>query len=92
VVSLPSWEVFDEQLPAYRDSVLPRGVPRVSVEAGITLGWSRYVGSDGESIGVNRFGASAPGPVVMHELGMTVEHVIESVERVLAAGDRGGAP
>ncbi len=88
VVSLPSWKVFDEQPREYRDSVLPTGVLKVSVEAGITLGWSRYVGSNGRSIGVDRFGASAPGPVVEQELGITVEHVVESVGRLLGGASR----
>jgi len=59
------------------------------VEAGVTLGWSRYVGSDGASIGVDRFGASAPGPVVQRELGFTTEHILAVVRGLLAA--RGGA-
>lgn len=88
VVSLPSWEVFDEQPVEYRESVLPSGIAKVSVEAGVTLGWSRYVGSDGASIGVDRFGASAPGPVVMRELGLTVDHVVENVARVMKGGTR----
>ena len=92
VVSFPSWEVFDEQPAAYRDSILLPGVPKVSVEAGVTLGWARYVGSDGESIGIDRFGASAPGPVVQRELGLTVGHVLESVARVMRAASRKGAP
>lgn len=84
VVSLPSWELFDEQPAAYRDAILPPGIPKVSVEAGITLGWSRYVGDEGASIGVDRFGASAPGPVVLREFGFTVEHITEVVRHVLA--------
>jgi transketolase len=84
VVSLPSWEVFEEQPDAYRDSVLAPGTPKVSIEAGVTQGWERYVGSDGESIGLHRFGASAPGPEVQRRLGFTVEHVLEAVERVRA--------
>ncbi|HTW39525.1 MAG TPA: transketolase [Thermoplasmata archaeon] len=90
VVSLPCWRVFDEQSVAYRDSVLLPGVPKVSVEAGATLGWSRYVGSEGRSVGVDRFGASAPGPIVMKELGVTAEHVAESAELLVrpAAGPR----
>jgi transketolase len=85
VVSLPSWELFEEQPADYRSSVLPSAAAKVSVEAGVTIGWSRYVGSDGASIGVDRFGASAPGPIVQRELGFTVEHVVEVVRRVLAA-------
>lgn len=89
VVSLPSWRSFDEQPVSYRDSVLPPDIPRLSIEAGVTLGWARYVGVDGASIGVDRFGASAPGPVVQKELGLTVEHVIEVAAR-LAGEPRGG--
>jgi transketolase len=82
VVSLPSWRLFQEQERSYRDSVLLPGIPKVSVEAGVTQGWDRFVGSEGESLGIDRFGASAPGPVVQQELGFTVEHVLECVERV----------
>ncbi len=60
------------------------GTPKVSIEAGTVLGWSRYVGTDGESIGIDRFGASAPGAVLQKEFGFTVEHVVETVDRVLA--------
>ncbi|MCI4364880.1 MAG: transketolase [Thermoplasmata archaeon] len=89
VVSLPSWQVFDEQSASYRDSVLLPGVPKVSVEAGVTLGWTRYVGAEGESVGVNRFGASAPGATVQRELGLTPEHVVEVVRRVLSVSASG---
>jgi transketolase len=92
VVSLPCWRLFDEQPPAYRDLVLLPGIPKVSVEAGVTLGWARYVGPAGESIGIDRFGASAPGPVVQRELGLTVEHVMECAARVLGAPPPGARP
>jgi transketolase len=76
VVSMPCWELFDAQQQQYRDAVLPPNVrARVSIEAASPFGWERYVGPDGAIIGVNRFGASAPGPVVMRELGFTSEHV-----------------
>ncbi|MCI4333900.1 MAG: transketolase, partial [Thermoplasmata archaeon] len=91
VVSLPSWRVFDEQVAEYRESVLPSTVPKVSIEAGATLGWARYVGSDGESIGIDRFGASAPGSVVQRELGFTADHVLAAVGRVLARQNLGKA-
>jgi transketolase len=91
VVSLPSWELFEEQPAAYRASVLPPSIAKVSVEAGVTLGWSRYVGTDGASIGINRFGASAPGPIVMREMGFTVEHVVETAQRVLSTTSGGAA-
>ena len=77
VVSLPSWGIFDEQPEAYREEVLPPGVPVVSIEAGTTLGWSRYVGRHGASVGIDHFGASAPGPVLLKEFGFTAEHVVE---------------
>jgi transketolase len=76
VVSLPSWELFDEQPQDYRDLVLPPGVTaRLAVEAGSPQGWHRYVGSGGAVLGVERFGASAPGEVVLREYGFTVENV-----------------
>jgi len=78
IVSMPSWELFDAQPEEYRRSILPPSVPaRIAVEAGATQGWHRYTGSEGEVIGVDRFGASAPGPVVMREYGFTVENVLE---------------
>lgn len=92
VVSLPSWKVFDEQPADYRNAVLPPGTPKVSIEAGVTFGWSRYIGSEGKSVGVDRFGASAPGPVVQQELGLTVEHVIDTVGRLLKGAAQAGPP
>ncbi|HEX9247487.1 MAG TPA: transketolase [bacterium] len=89
VVSMPSWELFEAQPKAYRDTVLPPAVrPRVSVEAATPFGWERYVGSEGAIIGVNRFGASAPGPVVMREFGFTPEHVVETAKALLEKGRR----
>jgi transketolase len=77
VVSMPCWEYFDRQPREYRESVLPPEVrARLSIEAGVTLGWQKYVGDRGGSIGLDRFGASAPGEIVMRELGFTVEHVV----------------
>jgi transketolase len=84
VVSMPCWEFFDRQPREYRDEVLPPGVrARLSIEAGVTLGWQKYVGDHGGSIGVDRFGASAPGEVVMKKLGFTVEHVVEFAKALL---------
>ncbi len=83
VVSMPSWELFEEQDDEYRKSVLPCGVPRVSIEAGTTLGWQRYVGLKGDAIGLDRFGASAPGDEVMEKLGLNVENVVCRVKRLL---------
>ena len=76
LVSMPSWELFEAQSREYRDSVLPRSVhARLAVEAGVTQGWHRYVGAGGDMIGIDRFGASAPGPIVMREYGFNVENV-----------------
>ncbi len=76
LVSMPSWELFEAQPREYRDSVLPPSIKtRLAVEAGVTPAWRRYVGDHGDVIGVDRFGASAPGPVVMREYGFTVENV-----------------
>jgi len=76
VVSMPSWELFDAQPQNYRDQVLlPSIHARLAVEAGAPQGWHRYVGDRGDVLGVDRFGASAPGDVVMHEYGFTVENV-----------------
>jgi len=84
VVSLPSWELFDRMPQAYRDSVLPPAVgARVAVEAGIAMGWERYVGASGAVVGMTGFGASAPGGTVMEKFGFTTEGVLEAVWRVL---------
>lgn len=84
LVSMPSLEIFDVQDEKYHESVLPASVwRRVSIEAGITKGWSRYAGDRGISIGIDRFGASAPGDVVMKEYGITSEAVVSAVERLM---------
>ena len=84
VVSLPSWERFEAQPAAYRESVLPAGVTRrLSIEAGVTTGWQRYVGAAGASIGVDRFGASAPYKVLAEQYGLTTAHVIAEAKALL---------
>jgi transketolase len=83
VVSMPSWEIFEEQTAEYKASVLPAGVKKVAVEAGSPLGWWKYVGQDGDVIGLDRFGASAPGPKVLAELGFTAENVAARAKAVL---------
>ena len=88
LVSMPSWELFEAQSREYRDAVLPPSVrARLAVEAGVTQGWHRYVGDQGDVIGVDRFGASAPGPVVMREYGFTVEHVCQRARALLERKD-----
>ncbi|MCS6851786.1 MAG: transketolase [Gemmataceae bacterium] len=83
VVSMPSWEVFAEQPDDYRRQVLPPGVPVLVIEAAVPLGWRSYLGGPVTVLGVDRFGASAPGEVVMKEYGFTVDHVCRRVMEVL---------
>ncbi len=84
VVSMPSWELFDAQDAGYRESVLPSAVTaRVSVEAGVTIGWERYVGLRGAMVGINRFGESGKGAEVMAYLGITPENVVDHALKVL---------
>jgi transketolase len=84
VISMPSWELFAKQDPAYRDQVLPASVPaRLSIEAGAKLGWERWVGERGDSIGLERFGASAPGEVLLKELGFDVDNVVAKAKALL---------
>lgn len=85
VVSAPCLDRFERQDASYREEVLPSSCrKRVSIEAGVTEFWYKYVGLDGKPIGINRFGLSAPGGTVMKELGMTAEHVVETVKSLLA--------
>ena len=84
VVSLPSWELFEAQSDDYRDAVLPPDIrARVSIEAGIPLGWERYVGLDGVAMGLPRFGASAPAKVVYEKLGLTAQHMAAEARQLL---------
>jgi transketolase len=83
VVSMPSWELFDEQPEAYRREVLPPGIPTLAIEAGSPRGWRDYVGENGVIIGLNRFGASAPGKVAMEKLGFTVERVVAETKSLM---------
>jgi transketolase len=90
VVSLPCWELFAAQPQDYRDSVLPPTTARrVSIEAGVALGWDRWVGPDGAMIAIERFGASAPGTQVFEHFGFTLEHVCEVARGVLTGKLRG---
>ena len=83
VVSMPSTSVFDRQDAAYRDSVLPRGLPRIAVEAGVTDYWRKYVGPDGAVVGIDTFGESAPAADVFKHFGLTPENVAKAVRSVL---------
>lgn len=84
VVSMPSWELFEAQDDNYKESVLPKAVTkRVSVEAGVSFGWHKYVGTEGATVSIDRFGASAPGPVCMEKFGFTVDNVLATAKKVL---------
>jgi transketolase len=93
VVSLPSWELFERQDAAYREAVLPAAARRrVTVEAGVTFGWDRWAGDEGAIVGIDRFGASAPGPEVMARFGLTAERLTEVGRAVVRDGLRGRVP
>ena len=83
VVSMPSWELFDAQPVEYRDATLPPGVPRLAIEAGVTLAWGRYVGEKGKVIGLDRFGASAPYKALFEQLGFRVEDVVNQARALI---------
>jgi transketolase len=87
IVSMPSWELFEMQSQEYKHSVFPPEIKaRISVEAGVEQGWERYVGDRGVSIGIDHFGASAPGDIVMKEYGFTVENVVKKAVDLMSAG------
>ena len=83
VVSFPSWKIFEEQSAGYKASVLPAGVAKLAVEAGSTLGWWKYLGLDGDVIGLDRFGASAPGPKVLAELGFGADSIAARAKKLV---------
>ena len=85
VVSMPSWKLFDQQDETYRNSVLPAEVKaRISIEAGATIGWSKYVGEHGIAYGLDHFGTSAPAAAIAKEYGFTPEHVADVAAGLLA--------
>jgi transketolase len=86
VVSIPSWELFEEQSAAYKESVLPKNVTaRVAIEAGSPFGWERYIGTQGTTITLDRFGASAPAKVLFQQFGFTVDNIIEKSKALLSS-------
>jgi transketolase len=94
---MPSWEIYDSQSQEYKDSVLPPSVEaRVSVEAGVPTGWERYVGFRGRSVGIDRFGESAPGEELLKKLGINPENVANEALELLGRSERvsgdGGTP
>ena len=80
---MPSWDRFETMSREFKSTVFPRGVPVLSVEAGSTFGWSSYAD---QSIGIDRFGASAPGNVVMRNLGLNVQHVVDRALALITSG------
>jgi transketolase len=93
VVSLPCWEAFEHQDAAYRDAVIPPAVRRrVTIEAGATHGWERYAGDEGAIVGIDHFGASAPGATIFEKLGFTADRITEIARRVVGEGLRGRIP
>lgn len=85
VVSMPCWELFEAQCSCYQAEVLPAGLPKLALEAGCTLGWQKWVGTDGKVIGLDHFGASAPAKTVFAEFGFTVDNVVQQARGLLEA-------
>lgn len=84
VVSMPSWELFNEQDQQYQDEILPPAVTaRISIEAAATFGWERWIGPEGTAIGLDHFGASAPYQEIFQHFGITVERIVEEAVRLL---------
>ncbi len=83
VVSMPSFAIFEEQEQSYKDELFPENTPKLAVEAGASMGWWKYVGHNGGIIGIDRFGASAPGPLVLEKLGFSVANVVEQAKKLV---------
>jgi transketolase len=83
VISMPSFKIYDEQPDAYKTGLLPEATPKIAIEAGATLGWYKYIGHNGVVIGLDRFGASAPGPIALDKLGISVANVVEHAKKLV---------
>jgi transketolase len=83
VVSMPSFKIYDEQTDAYKAGLMPESTPKIAIEAGATLGWYKYIGHNGAVIGLDRFGASAPGAIALDKLGINVANVVEHAKKLL---------
>jgi transketolase len=83
VISMPSWKLFEEQSEEYKASIFPDGLPKLAVEAGATLGWWKYVGRHGDVIGLDRFGASAPGTLALEKLGFSVDNIVAKAKKLI---------
>jgi len=85
--SMPSWDLFDSQPAEYRNMMLPTRVrARISLEAGTTLGWDKYIGLDGKAIGIDRFGASVPAGIVYEKLGLIAQKVVDETMKLVDGG------
>jgi transketolase len=85
VVSMPAWDLFEAQDAAYKESVLPKAVTkRLAVEAGTSFGWCKYIGTEGDSISIDRFGASAPGNICLEKFGYTVDNVVAKAKALFS--------
>ena len=84
VVSMPSWELFEKQDQAYRETVLPPSVKkRISIEAGSTLGWAKYTTHEGVAIGIDQYGESAPGKALLQEFGFSADNVVKHAKKMM---------
>lgn len=83
VVSMPSWELFEKQDKSYKDSILPKDIKKLAVEAGVTIGWHKYVGDDGKVLGIDTFGASGPANEIYDFMGLTVENIVKEVKALI---------
>jgi transketolase len=83
VVSMPSFKIYDEQSDKYKASLMPEDTPKLAIEAGATMGWYKYIGHNGGVIGLDRFGASAPGAIALDKLGINVAHVVEEAKKLV---------
>jgi transketolase len=83
VVSMPSFKIFDEQTDEYKAKLFPESTPKVAIEAGSAMGWYKYIGHNGFAIGLDRFGASAPGAIALDKLGINVANVVEHAKKLV---------
>ena len=86
IISMPSWQLFERQPESYKLEVLPNHTPKLAVEAGATQGWWKWVGRHGDVVGLDRFGASAPGTLALEKLGFGVDNIVKRAKELLAKG------
>lgn len=83
IVNMPSWELFEEQTEKYKNLILPKDIPKIAIEAGVSMGWHKYVGAEDNIISVNHFGASAPSEILLREFGFSVDNIVKKIKNVL---------